>query len=647
MPSNNKKNISDSRERMSRAQWLARVGDWERDLVTNELIWSDEMFRLLDVPQKARVSYEAFLENVHPDDRNKVINMAASAVQEGKPYSSEYRVKHRDGTMLYIRATADVVRDENGRPIRLIGTAQDITEQKLAENALKESEQFTMDVIDSLVSHIAVLDANGVIVTVNEPWKRFACENKSCTITTSDVGKNYLSVCDVTAVAGIQSVLRGERDRFTMEYTCHAPNEKRWFMMNVTKLKNSRLVAVVSHTNITKLKQTEELLKDARALAEKSNQVKDEFLSMVSHELRTPLTAILTWAQMLRMGTLDPKQSKHGIEVIERSANAQRQLIDDLLDISRIQSGKLHLNIEEIDPAKVIIASIDSMRGLASSKSIQIEVSIDPLVKNISADPTRLQQILWNLISNAIKFSPKEGRVWITLDRVRSASEEQIRIQVRDNGKGIKAEFLPNVFKRFYQVDSTSTRAYGGLGLGLTIVQNLAEMHGGSVAVDSSGEGLGSTFTVLFPARQPLQNKVVEVENKGEVDLHDLRILLVEDVGDAREVFSVMLQSLGAEVRSAESVSAALTILENFKPDVLVSDIAMPIEDGYGLIKKIRELKSELKNLPAIAVTAYAGVDDIQRMYFAGFQSHLAKPVDSKKLALEIARLIKKAPISI
>jgi PAS domain S-box-containing protein len=417
------------------------------------------------------------------------------------------------------------------------------------------------------------------------------------------------------------------------------------------KLKSETFVNCVVR-DITNLKEIEKersqilgLEKEARTVAEKANHEKDEFLAMLSHELRTPLTSILAWSQMLRQGKLDPEKAQKAYAVLEQSALAQGQLIDDLLDVSRIQAGKLNLTIQKIDPRKVITAAIESTRSLAASKSIQIETKFDPSVLHIFADPIRLQQVLWNLLTNSIKFSTKDGKILVTLGRKKTPAGELICFQVQDNGKGIKSEFIPIIFERFTQVDSSSTRAYGGLGLGLAILKKLVEMHNGTVEVESPGEGKGATFTICLPAesRQKISSSEAEAEAEAEVEaevsLRGLRVLLVEDEQNARDAFSLMLRSFGAEVKAVESASAALAIFEEFKPNVLISDIAMPDEDGYSLIRKIRALKSEQRKIPALALTAYAGQSDIQQALLAGFQSHMAKPVDANKLALAIARL--------
>jgi signal transduction histidine kinase/ActR/RegA family two-component response regulator len=395
--------------------------------------------------------------------------------------------------------------------------------------------------------------------------------------------------------------------------------------------------AIVQERVLMKVEQ------EARSAAEKANRAKDEFLAMLSHELRTPLTTILSWSQLLRMGKADADMTRRGLEILERSAKAQAQMIDDLLDISRIQSGKLNLLIQEVDLRKVLAAAVDSTRNLAASRSIQIEAHIDATIDVVHADPMRLQQILWNLITNAAKFSHPGGTVWVIADRI----GDRIRIQVRDDGKGIAPAFLPLIFERFTQVDSSSTRAYGGLGLGLAIVRNLVELHEGTVSVDSLGEGKGATFTVSLPVNPASSIGAPETGTEAESEtepghdgvLRDLRILVVEDEASARDIFQIMLQSFGADVRVAESADQALKTFQEFKPDILVSDIAMPVEDGYSLIGKIRKLDSALAKTPALALTAYASREDVQRAYAAGFQSHMAKPVDANKLAATLAKL--------
>jgi len=386
-----------------------------------------------------------------------------------------------------------------------------------------------------------------------------------------------------------------------------------------------------------------------RAEAEAANRAKDEFLSILSHELRTPLNAILGWSAMLRQRTLSQDKVLRALETIERNAKSQAQLIEDILDVSRIITGKLRLQVRPVNLVPVIESAIESVRLAAEAKSIRLQSRIDSQAGLLLGDANRLQQVVWNLLSNALKFTPKDGRVEIRLERVNSHAE----ITVSDTGLGISSDFLPFVFDRFRQHDSTTTRSYGGLGLGLAIVRQLVELHGGTVTVVSPGIGQGTTFTVTLPAmiipqppsdQEPL-NSIVETKPRVEASpsLEGLQILVVDDEADALELLSTILQNNGAEVIAVASVKQALTIIETAtdrSPDVLVSDIGMPDEDGYSLIRKLRQLEAQRGGkLPAITLTAYAGSDDRQQALLAGFQMHLTKPVDAAELVAVVASL--------
>lgn len=394
--------------------------------------------------------------------------------------------------------------------------------------------------------------------------------------------------------------------------------------------------------------------------AEKANRIKDEFLATLSHELRTPLTAILGWAQELRNESIDKKTLEEGLIVIERSAQAQEQLINDLLDISRIQSDKVSLNIQEIDLVKILELVMFSINKIAEKKSIRIENKIKPIICWISADAIRLQQVFWNLLINAIKFTPEGGQITVALDLIdavhsveltnESLTEplkvQHVQIQITDTGIGIKSEFLSKIFNRFSQVDSTTVRTHGGLGLGLAIARSLIEMQKGTIVVKSEGENKGATFIVTLPAIKKDVKKNEEIAPMSEAplkakSLSGLKILAVDDNVDNRILFSVILKSLHADVRLADSVAEALKILPEFKPDILLSDISMPDQDGYSLLSKIREseIKTE-KKLPVVALTAHAGPEDAQQMLQAGFDAHVPKPVNKILLANVILKLL-------
>ncbi len=378
-----------------------------------------------------------------------------------------------------------------------------------------------------------------------------------------------------------------------------------------------------------------------RAEAEAANRLKDEFLAVLSHELRTPLNPILGWSKLLRSRTFDQKTADRALETIERNAKLQIQLIEDLLDVSRILQGKLSLNICPVALANTIEAARETVSLVAQAKSIQIETVFDPLVGMVAGDPNRLQQVVWNLLSNAVKFTPQGGRVEVRLERIGS----QAQIKVTDTGKGISRDFLPHVFDYFRQSDSSTTRVFGGLGLGLGIVRHLVELHGGTVWAESPGEGQGTTFSVRLPllAIAP-QTKEDSTQPVRCLDFSDLKILVVDDEVDSREFVSFVLEECGAVVTAAASAPEALEALTLLKPDLLVSDIGMPEKDGYMLMRQIRAMPPEQGGeIPALALSAYASNADSEQALAAGFQKHLAKPVEPTQLIAVVATLIRRS----
>src|ERR1041384_323123 len=394
----------------------------------------------------------------------------------------------------------------------------------------------------------------------------------------------------------------------------------------------------------------------ARTDAEAANRLKDEFLATVSHELRTPLNSILGWSQLMRTGDLDEESSTRALQTIERNTRALAQIIDDLLDVSRIITGKLRLRVRPIELGPVVEAALEAVRPATDAKNIRVDVSLDPGAGIVSGDSSRLQQIVWNLLSNAIKFTPSGGHVEVRLERVGSNAQ----IAISDNGEGINPEFLPHVFDRFRQADSTFTRTHGGLGLGLAIVRHLVELHGGAVSADSKGRGEGATFAVSFPLLTSSAFNVTDVEQRSEtgklfsaasVDLNGLRVMIVDDELDARDVITAMLEHCGAEVIAACSTAEAVDVLagaaNGSRPDVLVSDIGMPGEDGIDLITKVRALGPDRGgNIPAIALTAYARAEDRARVLAAGYQRHIAKPVEPSTLATVVAVLARRTAVA-
>jgi signal transduction histidine kinase/ActR/RegA family two-component response regulator len=384
----------------------------------------------------------------------------------------------------------------------------------------------------------------------------------------------------------------------------------------------------------------------ARSQAERASRMKDEFLATLSHELRTPLNAVLGWAQILRTGKLKVEELKQGLDTIERNARVQAQIIEDLLDMSGIISGKVRLAVKRIDLPAVLNESIDTVRATAEAKRIRLQSVVDPRAGPISGDPDRLQQVFWNLLNNAIKFTPNGGRVQVLLERVNS----HIEVSVRDTGEGIATEFLPYVFNRFQQGDASTTRRHGGLGLGLAIVKQLVELHGGNVGVQSDGIGKGTTFTVHLPLialhsepdKERRHSQATPGENQPlpDLSLANVHVLVVDDEVDARELVKRLLEMAGATVSMAGSASEAIESILAARPDVLVCDIGMPAEDGYSFIRQLRVLEeSQERTLPAVALTAYARSEDRTKAIRSGFQNHLAKPVEPAELLAIVSSL--------
>jgi signal transduction histidine kinase/ActR/RegA family two-component response regulator len=393
----------------------------------------------------------------------------------------------------------------------------------------------------------------------------------------------------------------------------------------------------------------------ARRDAEAANRAKDLFLATLSHEMRTPLNAIVGWLSILRHEDAQASHFQEGLKVIERNTMAQVQLIDDLLDVSRIVSGKLRVDIQRCELADAINAGVNATRTAADARAITLDVRLDPAASDAPCDSVRIQQVVWNLVSNAIKFSPNGGHVHVTLSREGSG----FQIQVSDTGQGISAELLPHVFDRFRQADSSMRRRFAGLGLGLSIVKYIVEAHGGTVEATSPGEGKGSTFTVRLPLRAAgMREETDELEIEGQrgeerppdavyiadrrqpVRLDGVHVLVVDDEADARRILVMVLERVGAVVVTADSGRAAVEALAKARPDVLVSDLGMPDQDGLDLIRQLRVDGHDAKELPAVALTAFVQKDDAHLALLAGFQVHLPKPVDPYDLTSAIARLV-------
>ncbi|BAY38370.1 multi-sensor hybrid histidine kinase [Nostoc sp. NIES-2111] len=552
------------------------------------------------------------------------------------------------------------LKDVEGRPL-LAGMSVDITERKRFE---AEREQLLQKleaslgqleaVINNMTEGLVIADAQGYIIEFNpaalalhgyaslEQVRQQLPEFTDC-FAAHDLQGNLLSVAEWP----LARVLRGETF-FDWEIQVKRLDiGKTWIgSYSGTPVRNKHgqiILALVTCHDVTEQRQAQaelarslEAEQAARADAEVANRIKDEFLAVLSHELRTPLSPILGWSKLLQSGKLDEAKTAQALSVIERNANLQSQLIEDLLDISRILQGKLALNVVAVDLATIIESAMETVRLAAQAKSIQIHYTLEP-VGQVSGDPARLQQVVWNLLSNAVKFTPEGGRVDVRLEQHNSFA----RIIVTDTGKGIRADFLPHVFDYFRQADATTTRKFGGLGLGLAIVRYLVELHGGMVEVESLGEGQGATFTVWLPL---LSNQFQAGQNQqssqSSMNLSGVKVLIVDDDRDTREFLAFVLAEAEATVLLAANASEAYSALISNQPDVLISDIGMPDMDGYMLMRQVRALPPEQGGqIPAIALTAYAGEINQQQALKVGFQQHISKPVDPDILIAAIASL--------
>jgi len=514
-----------------------------------------------------------------------------------------------------------------------------------SEAAVRESERQMRTLVNAVPLLAWMAEPDGHIFWYNRRWYDY-------TGTTPEEmrGWGWQSVHDPEILPGVlerwrASITSGQP--FEMEFPLKSSQgEFRSFLTRVTPLRDEQGRVVRWFGTNTDVEELRRALKQA----EEANRLKDEFLATLSHELRTPLTAILGWARMLNNGQLDEAYTALALETIERNAKAQSQLIEDILDVSRVITGKLRLEVQSVELAQIIETSINAVLPAAEAKGIRLQRVLDSGASIVSGDPTRLQQIIWNLLSNAIKFTPKDGRVQVKLERINS----HVEIVVSDNGQGIAPEVLPFIFERFRQADSTMTRAHGGLGLGLAIVRHLVEMHGGTVEVESLGEGHGSTFTVKLPlvvmrsfnVRSATEAERVHPTASSRLtfdcppELDGLRLLVVDDEEDTRTLLKMVLERCGASVTTASSAREALAALRELRPDVLISDLGMPEEDGYALIRKVRALpEADGGQTPSAALTAYARAEDRLRVLRSGFQIHVPKPVEPSELVAVVANL--------
>lgn len=704
-----------SRERLVLAQQVGKMGTCEWNIKTGELLWTEEMEVLFGLePGSFEGGYEHWLKRVHPDDQSHANAAAQCTAIDGSDFNTEFRIIRADGEMRWVTARAQVFYDSSGNPDRLIGVNMDITDAKEAEQALQQHSK-RLNLLYETTSKL--LSAKQPLDLMNQLFSRLSAQMElhyyyHFQLVEQD-GRKQLKLTNYRGISATQAkafesievgqamcgLVAQEQRQIVLnqaELATH-PNAKAICLLGALAyagqplMVHGRLLGTLSFASLTRTQFTPaevellQVISDQVAIAldraelvtslqqqtedlTQVNRIKDEFLAVLSHELRSPLNPILGWAKLLQTGKFDSQRTKQALEIIERNAKQQTQLIDDLLDISKILRGKLVLNEAPVNLALTIAAALETIRLAAEAKSIQIKTDVDVSLPTVLGDASRLQQIVLNLLSNAIKFTPNGGLIKVRLERIEGgkigASGSQLetenssslrsdspslhyyaQLTVTDTGKGIAPDFLPYVFDSFRQEDGKTTRKFGGLGLGLAIVRQLTELHGGTVRVESRGEGTGATFTICLPLMKlphlswDDSHPTIASTESSQI-LQGIRILVVDDEPDMRELVAMILAQSGAIVQTAASAAAALAVLDQFQPKILVSDVGMPEMDGYELMRQVRRRSANAPEpILAIALTAYAMEQDQQQALAAGYQRHLAKPIEPDVLIQAIATL--------
>lgn len=666
-----------------------------------QVVWAARSDGVLDYTNQRWTEYSGssdparWLDFVMPGERDNVVASWTASVATGETYEAEFHLlRDRDRTYRWHLVRANPAFDEAGRVTRWFGTCIDIEDQKRSEELLRFLADASVVLSSSLDYQTTLANVTRMAVPMVADWASvdmLAPDGSIRRLAVAHVDPSKIRLAHelwgrwppkLDDANGIGRVIRTGKAEVLTEIsdallvetikdgelldTVRNLGLTSWMSVPLTvRGKTLGAITFVSAESGRSFSTAElRLAKDlalragaaidnadlyasavaARQTADDANRLKDDFLATVSHELRTPLNAMLGWTRMLRSGRLPQDRHERALETIERNAVTQAQLIDDLLDVARIISGKLRLDVQSVEVVHIVEHAVEALKVASDARKIEVLTALDPAAGQVVGDPHRLGQVMWNLLSNAIKFTPRGGRIHVLAERVDSS----LRISVRDTGKGIAPEFLPYVFDRFKQEDGTSTRAHGGLGLGLAISRNIVELHGGTIAVNSKGEGQGATFVVTLPMSSlRSENRATSSRLSSSVgtaiftprpELMGLRVLVVDDEPDAREVVAAILEECGAVVRMAGSVAEALALVEEELPDLILSDIGMPGEDGYELIRRVRALPRAAM-IPAAALTAYARAEDRRKALDAGFMMHITKPVEPAELIAVMANL--------
>jgi PAS domain S-box-containing protein len=598
---------------------------------------------------KASEVYGKTVKDVVGESTYNKIRPYIEAVLSGETVTYEHQMIARDGVKHDVNISYVPQFNQQGEVAGFVALISDITENKQAQKALAKSEEQFRKLTEKVRVIPWAVDANTGNFTYVGPQTEEILGYTVADWYTQHFWEEHIHPEDRQWAVEYCLETSLSQDNYEFEYRMLAADNRVVWIYDIVNVVRSQGKPQLLHgfmIDITERKLSEQERERLLTEAEAANRMKDEFLGTLSHELRTPLSAMMGWTQLLRKRQLDENTTARALETIDRNTKSLAQLIEDVLDVSRIIQGKLSLNLQQVELIPVLEAAIETVQPAADAKEIHIECRFDSIVGVVMGDVNRLQQVVWNLLANAVKFTPKGGRVDVKLERINS----QIQIRVSDTGTGIAPDFLPHVFERFRQADSSSTRSHGGLGLGLAIVRHLVELHGGTVRAESPGLGQGATFIVNLPMRAVYIEKTTSFlsksAEKNEKSLNDqfslagLRVLVVDDEVDARQLLTTVLSQYGAQVMTAASAADALIAVQQFHPDVLVSDIGMPETDGYALIRQLRSLPSEQGGrIPAVALTAYARAEDRTQALLSGFQLHVPKPVNPAELAAVVANL--------
>jgi PAS domain S-box-containing protein len=685
---------------LSLAMQSSRMGAWERDMASGIVIWSEELEEIFGFKKGAfGQTLEHYNSLVYEADRGRIQKEVAAAISEGREYSIEFRFHHADGSIRWMEGRGQAVYSDKGEPVRVYGIGIDIDDRKTAGERLIKAERKAVDEYQALLSRIVplgqTLGTARDLISIYRAVFAFVRTSMSCSAffvsfydsvekqriaayvwgEGEEVDTGQLPPIDINELGGAnsQAILKKQtvitnhywdsmknRQHVVLHENGIHPQSSLVVPMIIKNevigtlevqaheneaFKHEHAVALEMVANLAavaienvRLLEVEAV---ARQQAEAANRAKDEFLSVLSHELRTPLNAMLGWTRMMKSGTLNEARKTQAIETIERNARLQNSLIEDLLDVSRIISGKMRIEHEEVDFASIVKSAVDTARPSALEKNIELIFQHDSVLHNINGDLTRLEQIVNNLLGNAVKFTNASGSIFVTLEQ----NADRIHLKIQDTGIGISKELLPRIFDRFKQADSTTKRSHSGLGLGLTIVRHLTELHNGQIEVFSDGVNQGSTFIIELPTAK-VSDKAkfpndLSVSNGNASKIKGAKILLVDDDCEGVQPLQLLLQNLEAEVHCADSARRALEMISAERFDIMISDIGMPEMDGFELIEEVRKLSEKQKyKLPAVALTAYAATQDRERAITAGYQAHLSKPVNFEQLLLVLSQLL-------